>query len=968
MSRDALVVGINTYQHLPNLNAPATDAESVARCLERLGECRVSRMPEAICDRKPVLSQQGLVTTQMLEEALIRLFKPTGKTIPHTAVFYYSGHGLQRHAGIQEGYLATSDVDPSVGKYGLSLYWLRRLLQESPVQQRVIWLDCCHSGEFFNILEADPGAKAGTDRLFMAASREYEAAYESLNSSHSVFTEALLSGLNPYKVKGGIVNGHSLTDSVSQQLKGELQQPLFESSGGDIVLTRASGIATAVQASKTTTLDRLKQLSFGFCPFPGLAPFDSTHAGLFFGREEVTQTLVNRASTGRFCALIGASGSGKTSILRAGLMPKLAQQAQSEHHPNWDIRYLIPGHSPLKALAEAFVEPQITGVQRAEQIGRAEAVLQQGGRGFVQLVQAIAGADQATQTQRSELVLVIDQFEDLFTAAPAPGLEAERRLLIDGLVAATQQDYLPLHVVIGLRANHLVDLQTFPDLYALVSNQGVTVPAMPYNQIKATLVGPLEKVGLGYDANLIYTLLLDVVGAPGELALLQMALKTLWQRREFDPADQVPPKLTLAAYAELGGIRQLLSQRANQLYEGLSADEQAIARRVFVSLCDGGDGNSLSRRQVQVQELITPSMPSSQVSATLEKLLNARLVVAQAQAEGDTLSSVIQPAALVPAWSTEATAKAPSQSSLSQLLQGLPGAVTPGRSLTPHIDIVHDSLMRNWPLLQDWLHESRPRLKPQRHIEAAAQAWQQQQRPNHPDYVLTKTRLAEAKTFQTQYPNDLSVLAIAYLEACAGYARRSTHKQYLMKLLIPLSMAMGMATAYGHSLITQPSHPWRLAQAPADSVPVFRLSEPEAAPLPDHGNRPSVGHSPQAGMVRTDMLNLATVQIHSPLAADEPISLQGVAQTLQVELALASVGIKAFGKALPNTVSLPPLAVPTPLSPAQGQIQAVTIPPINAMVIKVAELVSPTDTSVTIQVWCTRDPVEPICFTSIATP
>ncbi|HIK43553.1 MAG TPA: caspase family protein, partial [Leptolyngbyaceae cyanobacterium M65_K2018_010] len=368
MSRDALVVGINVYQHLPSLNAPAHDAEAVARCLESFGECRVLRMPEAICHQKPAISQQSGVTTPMLEEALIRLFKPAGKNIPQTAIFYYSGHGLQRHAGIQEGYLATSDANPTAGHYGLSLYWLRRLLQESPVRQRVIILDCCNSGEFFNILEADPGAKAGTDRLFMAASREYEAAYEALDGSHSVFTKALLAGLNPYKVKGGLVNGHSLTDAVTRQLKGELQQPLFESSGGEIVLTRLAGVAPAIPGpTKTSTLEQLKHLSYGFCPFQGLAPFDTSHASLFFGREALTQTLVEQVSDGRFCALIGASGVGKTSLLRAGLIHHLNQQSLSDRHPNWDIRYLTPGPAPLTSLAEAFVDPEVKGIQRAEQ-------------------------------------------------------------------------------------------------------------------------------------------------------------------------------------------------------------------------------------------------------------------------------------------------------------------------------------------------------------------------------------------------------------------------------------------------------------------------------------------------------------------------------------------------------------------------------------------------------------------------
>ncbi|MFM7427141.1 MAG: caspase domain-containing protein, partial [Elainella sp.] len=168
----ALVVGINTYQYLPSLKAPAQDAEAIAQQLHQYGEFRVHRLPEVIQEGKPQIGRKTSVTLRELETALINLFKPKGSNVPQTAVFYFSGHGIQREAGIQEGYLALSDSNPEQGFYGLSLFWLRRLLQESPVRQRIIWLDCCHSGELLNFLEADPGAHPGTDRLFMAASRE----------------------------------------------------------------------------------------------------------------------------------------------------------------------------------------------------------------------------------------------------------------------------------------------------------------------------------------------------------------------------------------------------------------------------------------------------------------------------------------------------------------------------------------------------------------------------------------------------------------------------------------------------------------------------------------------------------------------------------------------------------------------------------------------------------------------------
>lgn len=113
------------------------------------------------------------VTRKDLKEALIQLFTPEGNNIPDTALFYFSGHGLRETSGrLHEGYLATSDANPDEDNYGLSLRWLRRLLEESPIRQQIIWLDCCYSGELLNFA-ADPGDRGkGRDRCFIAASRE----------------------------------------------------------------------------------------------------------------------------------------------------------------------------------------------------------------------------------------------------------------------------------------------------------------------------------------------------------------------------------------------------------------------------------------------------------------------------------------------------------------------------------------------------------------------------------------------------------------------------------------------------------------------------------------------------------------------------------------------------------------------------------------------------------------------------
>jgi len=200
MSRDALVVGINTYRYLQALQSPAHDAEAIAQVLQTYGEFRVQRLPEIVQSEQPHIGKTTPVTLRTLETALVNLFKPKGRNIPHTALFYFSGHGIQKDAGIQEGYLAVSDAQPDAGFYGLSLFWLRRLLQESPVRQRIVILDCCHSGELGNPpsinlqSERSPLTLLRENVTIMAASLSTQVSLES--GGHGLFSQALIDALN----------------------------------------------------------------------------------------------------------------------------------------------------------------------------------------------------------------------------------------------------------------------------------------------------------------------------------------------------------------------------------------------------------------------------------------------------------------------------------------------------------------------------------------------------------------------------------------------------------------------------------------------------------------------------------------------------------------------------------------------------------------------------------------------------
>ena len=229
MSRDALVIGINKYPFLKNssgshkhLTTPASDAEAIAQHLEAQNNFRVKRFPAKIIDGKLQVDPEKPFKTEELEKAILDLFLPeTGKP-PETALLFFAGHGLRKQlrANLTQGFLAASDVNP--GKiWGFGLRDLWHILQKSEVKQQIIWLDCCFSGELLNFKDTELGTQSsGCDRFLMAASRDYEVAYQQLDGKHGVLTGAILAGLNPHQVpEDDWITNRTLAVSVEQKLQ-----------------------------------------------------------------------------------------------------------------------------------------------------------------------------------------------------------------------------------------------------------------------------------------------------------------------------------------------------------------------------------------------------------------------------------------------------------------------------------------------------------------------------------------------------------------------------------------------------------------------------------------------------------------------------------------------------------------------------------------------------------------------------
>lgn len=248
MIRDALVVGVNRYPFLKDsptneaqhLTTPAFDAEALAYLLETHGNFTVRRLPENLIDGTLQVDQNKSVTAGELEDAIAQLFNPAGDSIPDTALLFFAGHGWrrQRKGGITEGYLATSEANRRKEQWGVSLQWLRQLLKKSPVQQQIIMLDCCNSGELFNFAPEDLQVTDSKKiRFFITAAREFENAYPSLKNQQGALTELLLIGLDPHRSSEGSITSLTLKNFIEQQRIQVPQKPLVYCDNREILLT-----------------------------------------------------------------------------------------------------------------------------------------------------------------------------------------------------------------------------------------------------------------------------------------------------------------------------------------------------------------------------------------------------------------------------------------------------------------------------------------------------------------------------------------------------------------------------------------------------------------------------------------------------------------------------------------------------------------------------------------------------------
>ena len=320
-------------------------------------------------------------------------------------------------------------------------------------------------------------------------------------------------------------------------------------------------------------------------PYKGLRAFTEADASDFRGRERLVDQLVEMLgrtdTTGRVAAVVGPSGIGKSSVVRAGLLPALHAGAVPGSD-RWFVATMLPGSDPFEELAAALLR---VATQVPENLmGQLVADT----RGIARILKALVPND-----SNNTVLLIIDQFEELFTLVED---NTVRDRFLAGLEHALTDTRCPLRVVLTIRADFWDRPLRYGSFARLIEHSTTQVTALAPDELERAIVEPALRVGCELEPGLVPEIVADVTDQPGALPLLQYALTELYDQR-------VSNLLTRQAYQDLGGIAGALARRADDLYETATVDEQTAIRRLFGRLVTPGEGAEDTRRRVHRSEL-----------------------------------------------------------------------------------------------------------------------------------------------------------------------------------------------------------------------------------------------------------------------------------------------------------------------------------------------------------------------------
>jgi DNA-binding SARP family transcriptional activator len=454
-------------------------------------------------------------------------------------------------------------------------------------------------------------------------------------------------------------------------------------------------LGTKTQASKVVTAQVRN-------PYKGLRPFLEADANDFFGREAFIERLLERiahnAGAPRFTAVVGPSGSGKSSVVRAGLVSAIRGGA-IQGSDEWLITDMHPGHHPLEELDAALMRVAVR--PPAGLLARLES----GPRGLVEVADAVV-------PEGTELLLVVDQFEELFTLTED---EDERALVLESLRVATADPASRVRVVATLRADFYDRPLRYPRMGPLLGSTTEVLSPLTPEELERAVVRPAEHSGLEVDGALVPQIAADVAEHPGALPLVQYALTELYDRREDG-------RLTLDAYREIGGVGGALAASAEHLYAPRHPAGREAVRQLFLRLVTLGEGTADTGLRVPLSELSAIEVDASAMDAAIDAYGRHRL-----------LTFDRDPA-----------------------------------SREPTVEIAHEALLSAWARLRDWIDEGREDVRMRRRLSEAAREWERS--GQDPSFLLGGSRLDQFESWVSSTSLVLGLEERGYLSA--SLARR----------------------------------------------------------------------------------------------------------------------------------------------------------------------------------------------------
>jgi WD40 repeat protein len=368
------------------------------------------------------------------------------------------------------------------------------------------------------------------------------------------------------------------------------------------------------------------------CPYQGLIPFDEEHAEFFFGRDAELQRLIEKLKSTRFLAVLGPSGSGKSSLVRAGLIPSLRKGALA-YSNTWPICLLTPTAHPLTALTAHLMRLYPHGAMQ-ETLDRVSEDPR-----TLHLAVSLALLDRPST---DNVVWVVDQFEEIFTLCQ--DLRIRGQFLANLLYAASIPAGRNI-VILTLRADFYAKCAFFPELSSRLASHQFLVTPMAEDNLRQAIEHPARRVGLQLESKLTETILHDVANQPGTLPLLEHALLELWKCRRGH-------MLTLEGYQERGGVRGAIAKRAEETYEKLNTDERVIVRRIMLRLTQPGEGTEDTRRRATMTELSMKPHENEAVERVISAMTEARLLTVSGDDATNERFVEVSHEALIRGWPT----------------------------------------------------------------------------------------------------------------------------------------------------------------------------------------------------------------------------------------------------------------------------------------------------------------------------